>query len=136
MASWRLRTDSVRLNGTDRSVLGQLCTRYNVGTIRDLTDGQLLERFATEKDEVAELAFAALVERHEAMVWRVCLAIVRNEHEAEDAFLVKYTKDKTIKELESEVEKARSDELEEHATWELEKGKEMNLERELRLKRN
>src|SRR5262249_48991017 len=45
-----------------------------------------LERFATEGDEVAELAFAALVERHEAMVWRVCLAIVRDEHEAEDAF--------------------------------------------------
>ena len=50
--------------------------------------------------------------------------------------LVKYTKDKTIKELESEVEKARSDELAKQATWELEKGKEMQLERELRLKRN
>ena len=34
----------------------------------------------------AELAFSALVERHEAMVWRVCLAIMRDEHEAEDAF--------------------------------------------------
>ena len=51
-----------------------------------LTDGQLLERFATDGDEVAELAFAALVERHEAMVWRVCLAIVSEEHDAEDAF--------------------------------------------------
>jgi RNA polymerase sigma factor (sigma-70 family) len=45
-----------------------------------------LERFATDADEVAELAFSALVERHEAMVWRVCLAILRDEHEAEDAF--------------------------------------------------
>jgi RNA polymerase sigma factor (sigma-70 family) len=51
-----------------------------------LTDGQLLERFTTEADEVAELAFSALVERHEALVWRVCLAILRDEHEAEDAF--------------------------------------------------
>ena len=34
--------------------------------------------------------------------------------------LVEYTKDKTIKELESEVEKARSDELAKKATWELE----------------
>jgi RNA polymerase sigma factor (sigma-70 family) len=57
-----------------------------VGTTRDLTDGQLLERFASESSEVSELAFSALVERHEAMVWRVCWAIVRDEHAAEDAF--------------------------------------------------
>ena len=72
-----------RWNG---SILRQLQTLYNIGTIGDLTDGQLLERFATDADELAELAFSALVERHEAMVWRVCLAIVRDEHEAEDAF--------------------------------------------------
>jgi HlyD family secretion protein len=70
----------------DGALLGQLGTLYNLGTIRDLTDGQLLERFATDADEVAELAFAALVERHAAMVWRVCLAILRDEHDAEDAF--------------------------------------------------
>ena len=68
------------------ALLRQLQTLYNLGTVRDLTDGQLLERFATDADEVAELAFSALVERHEAMVWRVCLAILRDEHEAEDAF--------------------------------------------------
>ncbi len=66
--------------------LRQLQILYNLGTIGALTDGQLLERFATDSDEVAELAFSALVERHEAMVWRVCLAIVRDQHEAEDAF--------------------------------------------------
>ena len=70
----------------DGALLRQLRTLYNIGAIGDLTDGQLLERFATDADEVAELAFSALVERHEAMVWRVCLAIVRDEHEAEDAF--------------------------------------------------
>jgi RNA polymerase sigma factor (sigma-70 family) len=70
----------------DGAILRQLRTLYNIGTIGDLTDGQLLERFATDADEVAELAFSALVERHEAMVWRVCLAIVRDEHQAEDAF--------------------------------------------------
>jgi HlyD family secretion protein len=68
------------------AILRQLRTLYNLGTIAELTDGQLLERFATDSDEVAELAFAALVERHEALVWRVCLAIVRDQHEAEDAF--------------------------------------------------
>ena len=45
--------------------------------------------------------------------------------------LVEYTKDKTIKELESEVEKARSDELAKKATWELEKSKEKKLERQI-----
>jgi multidrug resistance efflux pump len=38
-----------------------------------------------------------------------------------------FTKDKTIKELKSEVEKARSGELARQATWELEKGKEAKL---------
>ena len=64
----------------DGALLRQLQTLYKLGTVTYLTDGQLLERFATDADEVAELAFAALVERHEARVWRVCLAILRDEH--------------------------------------------------------
>ena len=51
-------------------LLRQLQTLYNIGTIGDLTDGQLLERFATDASEIAELAFAVLVERHQVMVWR------------------------------------------------------------------
>jgi HlyD family secretion protein len=43
--------------------------------------------------------------------------------------LLDYTKAKTIKELESEVEKAKSDELAKKATWELEVSKEKKLER-------
>lgn len=43
--------------------------------------------------------------------------------------LLKYTKDKTIKELESEVEKSRSDELAKEATFQLEKSKEEKLRR-------
>ena len=42
-----------------------------------------------------------------------------------------YTRDKTIKELESEVEKAHSDELAKKATWELEKSKEDKLEKQI-----
>jgi HlyD family secretion protein len=45
--------------------------------------------------------------------------------------LVKYTKHKTIKELESEVEKARSDELAKKATFALEDTKEKKLERQI-----
>ncbi len=46
--------------------------------------------------------------------------------------LVNYTKGKTIKELESEVEKSRSDELAKQATWDLEKTKEAKLERQIK----
>jgi len=45
--------------------------------------------------------------------------------------LLKYTKEKTIKELESEVKKAHSDELAKQATWELEKSKEDKLEKQI-----
>ncbi len=45
--------------------------------------------------------------------------------------LVEYTKAKTIKELQSEVEKARSDELAKKATWELEDSKEKKLEKQI-----
>ena len=50
--------------------------------------------------------------------------------------LTDYTKSKSMKELKSEVDKAHSDELAKQATWELEKAKEVVLERELRLKPN
>jgi len=72
--------------GNDRAVLRQLRTLFNVGTTRDLTDGQLLERFATSRGEAAELAFAALVERHGPMVLRVCRGVLVDPDDREDAF--------------------------------------------------
>lgn len=63
-----------------------LRTLFNVGTIGGLTDGQLLERFSTDRGEGAELAFAALVERHGPMVRRVCGSVLRDSHDAQDAF--------------------------------------------------
>jgi HlyD family secretion protein len=50
--------------------------------------------------------------------------------------LVDYTKGKTIKELKSEVDKARSDELAKEAAWNLEKAKQIELERLLGKKAN
>jgi HlyD family secretion protein len=70
----------------DRAVLRQIRTLFNVGAIRELTDGQLLERFATGRGEAAGLAFAALVERHGPMVLRVCRGVLGDPHEAQDAF--------------------------------------------------
>ena len=72
--------------GKKGAVVRQLRTLFDLGTIRELTDGQLLERFATGEREGAELAFAALVERHGPMVLRVCRAALAEAHDAEDAF--------------------------------------------------
>ena len=74
---------AIRPDGTIRR---QLKTLFNLGTIGELTDGQLLERFATRGGEAAELAFAALVERHGPMVLRVCRNALRDSNDVQDAF--------------------------------------------------
>ncbi len=61
-------------------------TLFDVGVCSGLTDSQLLERFATHRGEAAELAFAALIDRHGPMVLRACRGILRDDHEAMDAF--------------------------------------------------
>jgi HlyD family secretion protein len=67
-------------------VLSQIRTLYCVGAIRELSDGQLLERFKSGHSEAAELAFVVLVERHGPMVLRVCRSVLSNAHDTEDAF--------------------------------------------------
>ncbi len=49
----------------------------------DLPDGQLLDRFARERDEVA---FEALVRRYGRLVFGVCRQVLADRHAAEDAF--------------------------------------------------
>jgi RND family efflux transporter MFP subunit len=70
----------------DSAALRQIRTLYDDGVTGDLTDGQLLERFATGRGEAAERAFSALVERHGAMVLRVCRARLPDPHDTQDAF--------------------------------------------------
>src|SRR5271156_4390998 len=70
----------------DTAGLRDLRTLFRVGVVGDLTDGQLLERFVARRDESAEAAFEALVERHGPMVLRVCRQILGDADEAEDAF--------------------------------------------------
>jgi RNA polymerase sigma factor (sigma-70 family) len=48
-----------------------------------LTDAELLERFASLREEAA---LATLVRRHAAMVWGVCGRLLQNHHDVEDAF--------------------------------------------------
>jgi RNA polymerase sigma factor (sigma-70 family) len=73
-------------NSLPRSVLRHLRTLFDVGTVGSLTDAQLLHRFLARDGEGAEMAFAALVERHGPMVRHVCRTILRDPHRAEDAF--------------------------------------------------
>jgi RNA polymerase sigma factor (sigma-70 family) len=79
-------------SGRPGSALRQLRNLFSAGTATGLTDRELLDRFQTrraESDEAAaaaEMAFAALVDRHGAMVWGVCRRLLRDVHEAEDAF--------------------------------------------------
>ncbi len=60
-------------------------TLFESGSLGELTDRQLLERFTTREAESAELAFAVLLKRHGPMVLRTCMAILHDRHEAEDA---------------------------------------------------
>ncbi len=59
---------------------------FQVGTTVGLTDEQLLARFVDSEGGTGELAFAELVARHGPMVLRVCRMILRDAHDAEDAF--------------------------------------------------
>src|SRR4051794_37779963 len=74
-------------SGREHAVLQSVHTLFRVGAIGGMTDGQLLERFAAQRDEEeAQMAFAALVERHGPMVLGVCRGVLKDPHRTEDAF--------------------------------------------------
>jgi RNA polymerase sigma-70 factor (ECF subfamily) len=56
---------------------------FSVGMVGGLSDGQLLERFVAGREEAI---FEAIVHRHGRMVWGVCRRVLRDHHDAEDAF--------------------------------------------------
>src|SRR4051794_4855369 len=62
------------------------------------TDAQLLDRFIAGREDAA---FAAIVRRHGPMVLSVCRRVLRNSHDADDAFqatfLVLVRKARTIR---------------------------------------
>ncbi len=72
--------------GSTRFVLRHLQTLYRCGVTGHQSDEQLLERFLARRDEAAEEAFTAIVHRHGPMVLGVCLRVLGDGHDAEDAF--------------------------------------------------
>ena len=71
---------SVLASGTTLRHLREL---FSGGTAVGLSDGQLLARYAADRDGPA---FAALVARHGPMVISTCRAILGHDHDVEDAF--------------------------------------------------
>ena len=65
------------------TTLRHLHDLFSGGTAVGLTDGQLLARYTASNDGPA---FAALVARHGPMVAATCRAVLRHEHDVEDAF--------------------------------------------------
>src|SRR5262245_48668290 len=56
---------------------------FEGGSLGGLSDGQLLERFVERREEAV---FEAIVRRHGPMVWGVCRRVLRDHHDAEEAF--------------------------------------------------
>jgi len=73
-------------SASSRDVLRHLNTLFHCGVAWQLSDAELLERFVAGRDEDAEAAFAALVDRHGAMVLGVCRRVLGNRDGSEDAF--------------------------------------------------
>jgi RNA polymerase sigma factor (sigma-70 family) len=71
---------------TNRTVVRQIGSLFDGGSVAGLTDRQLIERFTAARDAVGEAAFAALVRRHGPMVLDICRQLLGDLHDAEDAF--------------------------------------------------
>ncbi len=59
---------------------------WTIGTLGALDDGQLLDCFRDCRDRAGQEAFRILVERHGPMILSLCQRLIRDPHEAEDAF--------------------------------------------------
>ena len=66
-------------------LLKRVETLFQAGKAAGLSDGQLVDRFVQRRDRAGEAAFAALVDRHGAMVLRVCRQVLGDPHDAQDA---------------------------------------------------
>jgi len=70
----------------EQSTWLSLETLFQVGTIGSLNDGKLLDCFLTQTGAAGQQAFRILLERHGPMVLGLCRSLVKDAHDAEDAF--------------------------------------------------
>ena len=70
----------------DGDTLRWIDTLNREGSFARMTDGQLLERFLERPGPASQVAFEALVRRHGPMVLSLCRGVLRDEHDAADAF--------------------------------------------------
>ena len=68
------------------SMVRQIGSLFDGGSVAGLSDRHLIERFVDRRDPTGEAAFAALVARHGPMVLGVCRQLLGDRHHAEDAF--------------------------------------------------
>ena len=74
-------------SGNGSGVAGDpLRVLIELGTFTGESDQRLLESFHGSRSPGAERAFAGLVERHGPMVLGVCRRLLRDRHDADDAF--------------------------------------------------
>ncbi len=73
-------------NASRTEVVQTVGTLFQLGTTAEWSDGDLLDRFVAGEEQARASAFEVLIDRHGSMVLDVCRNVLRNEHEAEDAF--------------------------------------------------
>ncbi len=71
------------INSGMHAPIRELGTLFNEGAVGMLSDGRLLDRFVERREASA---FEAIVERYGTLVWGVCRRVLRDHHDAEDAF--------------------------------------------------
>ena len=71
------------INSGMHAPIRELGTLFNEGAVGLLSDGRLLDRFVERREASA---FEAIVERYGPLVWGVCRRVLRDHHDAEDAF--------------------------------------------------
>jgi RNA polymerase sigma factor (sigma-70 family) len=64
-------------------VYRQIGRLFRIGSVAGLSEGQLLDRFVSRRDDAA---FEAIVARHGPMVLSVCRAMLRDPNDVDDAF--------------------------------------------------
>ncbi len=70
-------------DGVSDAVVQDLQTLFGMGVMGARSDGQLLDGFLKHREAAI---FEMIVQRHGPMVWGVCRRILRDHHDAEDAF--------------------------------------------------